>query len=169
MNQQIPNDPFSGIQLPRLTQVTQISDSMGEQSVPVQIATDRTDLPVFSGSDKTTKRPMRPPADTVSDDVNSATEAFIGDPIDVVGSDGKLNKVAKHGTWVTPTNYPTFLKTSTSGKTITLDSNGLEIYNGSQTISLFFSAFSNNMSIKEIDVCDGGVNKKMLILASDPY
>ena len=50
-----------------------------------------------------------------------------------------------------------------------LNSSGLTVSNGSYSASLLFSAMTHNMAIKEIDVCSGGVAKKMLILASDPY
>lgn len=165
----IPDDPFVRVNLPDVTKVNQADDTFGEQSVAVQINVNQS--PQFGGfgSTQTTKRPMKPPPDSLTNDASAATDAFIGDPIDVVGNDGKLNKVAKHSTWVTPTTYPTNLKTLTSGKSVTLDSNGLEVDNGTQKTRIFFSAFNKDLSIKEIDVCVSGVNKKMLILASDPY
>jgi hypothetical protein len=39
----------------------------------------------------------------------------------------------------------------------------------SKKLVMGFSEITQNMGIKEIDVCSGGVAKKMLILASDPY
>ena len=169
MNTQIPDDPFSGIQIPQLKQVTQLGDSLGEQAVSVQIDVNQTQLPVFNGSDRTTKRPMKPPPDTIGTQGQDEPQTSEGAAIDVVGSDGKLNKVPKHSTWVTPTNYPTFLRTLTSGKKVTLDSNGLEIDNGSQTARIFFTAFKKDLTIREISICDAGVTKKMLVLGSAPY
>jgi len=169
MNTQIPDDPFSGIQIPQLKQVTQLGDSLGEQAVSVQIDVNQTQLPVFNGSDRTTKRPMKPPPDTIGTQGQDEPQTSEGAAIDVVGSDGKLNKVPKHSTWVTPTSYPTYLRTTTTGKNVIMDSNGIEVDNGTQTVRIFFSAFTKNMAIKEVDVCVGGVSKKMLILASDPY
>lgn len=175
MNTQIPDDPFSGIQIPQLKQVTQLGDSFGEQAVSVQIDVNETQLPVFNGSDRTTKRPMKPPTDTVSGSVSS-TDAFIGDAVEAVGTDGKLNKVTKHSTWVTPsvTAYPTYLRTrNVAGavtKNVTLDSNGIEIDNGNgQTVRMFFADFTKNIQFREMDVCDGGVTKKILVLCSLPY
>lgn len=40
---------------------------------------------------------------------------------------------------------------------------------GTYSISLPATSITRNMTIKEVDVCDGGVAKKMLIVASDPY
>jgi hypothetical protein len=39
----------------------------------------------------------------------------------------------------------------------------------SKKIVMNFNNITQNMGIKEIDVCSSGVAKKMLILASDPY
>lgn len=165
----IPDDPFSRISLPQVTKLNQAADSFGEQSVAVQVNVDQS--PQFGGygSTQTTKRPMVPPPDSLTTNADAATDAFIGDPIDVVGNDGKLNKVAKHSTWVTPTAYPTYLRTLTSGKSVTLDSNGLEIDNGTKSVRIYFSAFTKDIYLREIDVCDSGTPKKMLILGSDPY
>ena len=99
----------------------------------------------------------------------STTGTVEGDPVNVVGSDGKLNAVVKHSTWASPTYYPTYLRTSTTPNSITMDSNGLEVSNGTQTCRMYFSAFTKNLAFKEVDVCVAGVSKKMLILASDPY
>lgn len=44
-----------------------------------------------------------------------------------------------------------------------------KVVNGSYSLSVPFASVTRNMTIKEIDVCSGGVAKKMLILASDPY
>jgi hypothetical protein len=42
--------------------------------------------------------------------------------------------------------------------------------NGTQSLVIDPAALaSSSMSIKEIDVCDAGVAKKMLVVASDPY
>lgn len=84
-----------------------------------------------------------------------------------VGTDGYLYSA---GTNTSTNTYPTLLKTVTSGKKITLDSNGIELDNNAgQTVRLFFSAMTHSMSIKTINVCSGGVTKSMDILASDPY
>lgn len=169
MNTQIPDDPFSGIQIPQLKQVTQLGDTLGEQSVAVQVDVNQTQQPYFSGSDKTTKRPMKPPPDTIGTQGQNEPQTSEGAAIDVVGSDGKLNKVPKHSTWVTPTAYPTYLRTTTSGKTIILDSNGLEVDQGTYKARIFFSDLTKDLTLRELTICDAGVSKKILILASAPY
>lgn len=110
-----------------------------------------------------------------------------GAPIDVVGSDGQLNKVPKHSTWATPSTYPSLLRvggsgvdrTQMDGTEIVAGNSGLTIYvaitksviemQGANTLSINESALTHDMSIKEIDVCVAGVAKKMLVIASDPY
>lgn len=171
MNTQIPDDPFSGIQIPQLKQVTQLGDTLGEQSVAIQIDINQTQQPYFSGSDKTTKRPMKPPLDTIGTQGQDEPQAAEGAAIQVVGNDGKLNKVPKHSTWVTPTttDYPTFLRTLTSGNKITLDSNGFEVDQGTYKARIFFSDLTKDLTLRELTICDAGVSKKILILASAPY
>ena len=112
---------------------------------------------------------MKPPPDTIGTQAQDGQQSAEGVAIEVVGSNGKLNKVPKHSTWVEPTDYPTFLRTVTSGKKVTLDSNGLELDNGSQTARIFFTAFNKDLTIREISICDAGVTKKMLVLGSAPY
>lgn len=96
-----------------------------------------------------------------------------GDAIGVVGGDGKLNLVPKHSTWVTPTTYPTAIGQTDGNFYFESNSTGAVFRNfgTSPTSILTINAadLTKNMSIKEIDVCVGGVNKKMLIIASDPY
>lgn len=130
-----------------------------------------------------------------------------GAAVDVVGSDGKLNKAVKHSTWVAPTTYPTNVRcgdtaapmaemtqsgvtvygtgptrsatlgpgnffASRTGYTAGLScdpSDGLYLSNGSVSLFAQISAITQNMTIREIDVCDSGVAKKMLVLASAPY
>lgn len=169
MNTQIPDDPFSGIQIPQLKQVTQLGDTLGEQSVAVQVDVNQTQQPYFSGSDKTTKRPMKPPPDTIGTQGQDEPQTSEGAAIEVVGSNGQLNKVPKHSTWVTPTDYPTFLRTVTSGKKVTLDSNGLEVDQGTYKARIFFSDLTKDLTLRELTICDAGVSKKILILASAPY
>jgi hypothetical protein len=147
----IPDDPFAGIQVPSFSMESMPVKSEAAEPVAVQV----------SRSDSVS-------TDSVTAEVPTPTPE--GTAIDVVGNDGKLNKVPRHSTWTTPTAYPTYLRTTTSGKNVTLDSNGLELDNGAgQTVRLFFTAFTRNMTIREVDVCVGGVSKKMLILASDAY
>lgn len=170
MNTTIPNDPFAGIVVPPLTRINQVVDSFGEQSVAVQIDVDQTQIVDPGGLVKGSKRPMRTSKDSVSGGYDEAEpQVSENGAINVVGADGTLNAATKHSTWVPGTTYPTTLKTSDFPTSITLNTSGLEIDNGSERVRIFFNAFNKNMAIKEIDVCVDGVNKKMLILASDPY
>jgi hypothetical protein len=111
-----------------------------------------------------------------------------GAPIDVVGSDGKLNKVPKHSTWATPTVYPSFLATNNGTAQMTSTAfiaalgnyavslraesgEGLYIQKSGGATYLYIqeSAITKIMTVREIDVCDGGVAKKMLVIGSAPY
>ncbi len=60
-----------------------------------------------------------------------------------------------------------------TGSQIYLDpvSDGIVFNNNvnGKTLQIAPGDLSKNMSIKEIDVCSGGVAKKMLVIASDPY
>jgi hypothetical protein len=97
-----------------------------------------------------------------------------GAAIDVPGSDGKLNKVPKHSTWASPTLYPSELRVVhvSSGVYMAMSSPsnipGIRMV-GTHTLAILESDLTHDMSIKEIDVCDGGVTKKMLVIGSDPY
>ncbi len=170
MNTKITNDPFAGIELPPLTTLRQVSDSLGEQSVAVQVEADKTQIidpgPLVKGS----KRPMRPNTDSVSGAYDENEPQFSENgAINVVGADGTLNAATKHSTWIPGTTYPATLKTVDSTKSITLNTTGLIINNGSQTVQILYSQFNKNIQFREMDVCDGGVNKKILVLCSLPY
>lgn len=52
--------------------------------------------------------------------------------------------------------------------TIDIDGNGIVIDRG-YTLTINPGLITQNMGLVEIDVCSGGVAKKMLIIASDPY
>jgi hypothetical protein len=99
------------------------------------------------------------------------TESQENDSISVVGSNGKLNLVAKHSTWVTPTDFPTELGQTNYPAYFNSNITGVMVKNldTSYQLNINVADITKNMTIKEVDVCVGGVNKKMLILASDPY
>ncbi len=40
---------------------------------------------------------------------------------------------------------------------------------GTNSLEILESDLTHDMSIREIDVCDGGTNRKMLVIASAPY
>lgn len=57
-----------------------------------------------------------------------------------------------------------------TGAGVTLAKNeGLHVYNSAFDCYIATAAVTKNMSIREIDICDAGVTKKMLVLASAPY
>jgi hypothetical protein len=150
MNTRIPEDPFSGIVLPPFLVVSDPVKSPAAEPVAIQVS--RTDSASI---------------DPINVEVPTPTPE--GAAIEVVGTDGKLNKVPKHSTWVTPTSYPTYLRTTTSGKTVILDSNGLEVDQGTYKARIFFSDLTKDLTLRELTICDAGVSKKILILASAPY
>jgi hypothetical protein len=93
-----------------------------------------------------------------------------GAAIDVVGSDGKLNKVPKHSTWATPTAYPTELRAVNGSAYVFAGVGGLTIHTASgPEISLLFASITRDMSVRTITVCDGTTQKSMDIIASAPY
>lgn len=111
-----------------------------------------------------------------------------GPAVEVVGADGKLNKVPKHSTWVAPTNYPSLLATNggtaqmTGTAFVTALGNfaaslraesgeGLYIQKSGGATYLYIqeNLITQIMTVREIDVCDGGVAKKMLVIGSAPY
>jgi hypothetical protein len=110
-----------------------------------------------------------------------------GAAISVVGDDGKLNLVPKHSTWATPTAYPTLLRvnfsgtqdTRMTGAEVSVNDTSLGVYSrlsrssielhGANDLNIDESALTHDMEIREVDVCDGGVAKKMLVIASAPY
>ena len=151
MNTRIPDDPFSGIVLPPFSVESSPVKPSDIDPIAVQISrTDSTSIDPIVGEIPNPPTPE-------------------GAAIDVVGSDGKLNKVPKHSTWQEPTNYPTFLRTLTSGKKVTLDSNGLEVDQGTYKARIWFSDLTKDLTLRELTICDAGVSKKMLVLGSAPY
>jgi len=146
----IPEDPFSGIVLPPFTVQSMPTKTAAEESVGVQVP--RTDTVSL---------------EPITNEIPTPTPE--GAAIEVVGNDGKLNKVPKHSTWTTPTAYPTYLRTTTSGKTVILDSNGLEVDGGTYKARIFFSDLTKDLTLRELTVCDAGVSKKILVLCSAPY
>jgi len=94
-----------------------------------------------------------------------------GSPISVVGSNGKLNLVPAHSTWVTPTDFPTELGQSNYPAYFDANITGVLVKNlaTSYQLNINVADITKNMTIKEVDVCDSGTPKKMLIIASAPY
>lgn len=94
-----------------------------------------------------------------------------GAAIEVVGSDGKLNKVPKHSTWATPVTYPTELRVVNGTKSITLDSNGFTMNDSStgKSLTISFSLLTQSIALRSDAYCDGATTKSMLHLGSAPY
>jgi hypothetical protein len=85
--------------------------------------------------------------------------------------------------------YPRVLKTKTDLKTVTLDETGITATDGTKSIVANFTtglvvsdgtysatidfatltSKAKNLTFREIDVCDSGTMKKMLVLGSAPY
>lgn len=63
------------------------------------------------------------------------------------------------------------VQTNSGGNNIAGDSTGFQVFNNStgKVATIPFALLTQDMTIREIDVCDGGVAKKMLVLASAPY
>lgn len=150
MNTTIPEDPFSGIVLPPLSSGYAQVESAALDSIGIQIA--RTDSVSISQAA-----------------ADAATPSTENGAINVVGADGTLNAATKHSTWVPGTTYPATLKTVDSSKSITLNTTGLIINNGTQTVQMLYAHFTKDIQFREMDVCDGGVTKKILVLCSLPY
>ena len=93
-----------------------------------------------------------------------------GGAYSAVGSNGKVGLVVKHSTYTTPTTYPTELRAVNGSTSVKLDSTGLIITASTgNTCTVNFAGITRSLSIREIDVCDAGTAKKMLILGSAPY
>ena len=170
MNIKISDDPFAGIVLPPLTMLSQVSDSMGESSVAVQIVAEKTQIIDPGQLVKGSKRPMKPNTDSVSGGSSeSESQGSENGPINVVGADGTLNAATKHSSWVPGTTYPATLKTIDGTKSVTINTTGIIVNNGTQTARILYADFTKDIQFREMDVCDGGVSKKILVLCSLPY
>jgi hypothetical protein len=107
---------------------------------------------------------------------NNIEIGLIGTPVFVVGSLGYLRAV---GLDFDPayaaglsTTYPTILKTLTGTSEVTMNATGVTVSDGTYSAVIDVATLTSkakNMTLREIDVCDGGAAKKMLVLASAPY
>jgi len=87
-----------------------------------------------------------------------------------IGADGKLGAVVRHSSYSTPTTYPTELKVVNGSTSVLVGTTGVIITNASsKTCTIAFSEMTQNVSLREINICDGGTSKKMLVLGSAPY
>ncbi len=58
---------------------------------------------------------------------------------------------------------------SPTGDVFDFGAGGFTMSNGSAVVSILLSAVTHTISVREIDVCDGGTAKKMLVIGSAPY
>lgn len=83
--------------------------------------------------------------------------------------------------------YPTISRVVNTGRTMRMDATGLTVegsaldfkhdpvtglggwYVGAYRVEIDSSLITANVTLREIDVCDAGVTKKMLVLGSAPY
>jgi len=107
-----------------------------------------------------------------------------GNTANLVGSTGYLaNAYVANGNIGT---YPTISRVVNTGRTIRADAEGLSVegavldfkhdpvtgiggWYATYSVEIDEALLSRDMYIREIDVCDAGVAKKMLIIASEPY
>lgn len=118
---------------------------------------------------------------------SNGTSGNVGGTIQAVGSNGALFDVVQPVSPNAPSGYPNYLRVSnnttnrsyiqpfeiicentTFGVYAGLTPTSIEL-SGAHQLYILESALTADMAIKEIDVCDGNVAKKMLIIASDPY
>jgi hypothetical protein len=178
--QQIPN-AFSNVGL----KVNEIIDSLATDS-PGMIA--RSPLILTAGAsgssiieidiDRLGKLirtdPKAPTTPGGSSSTATGTATVEGASIDVVGSDGKLNKVAKRSNWVSPTSYPTDLKVVNGTTSILLDATGITMTDTAGSGKSMQIAFANLLGGKTVylrtdDYCDSTTSKTQMHLASAPY
>jgi hypothetical protein len=116
-----------------------------------------------------------------------------GSPVEFITGNGKLGLGVRHSSYVTPTTYPTELGVVTGTTSISINSTGVRVVGGSiavvtgstsitmgstgftmsnasgKTCQIFFGALTYDISVREIDICDAGISKKMLVVGSAPY
>jgi hypothetical protein len=93
----------------------------------------------------------------------------IEQPPSIKVGDTKTNMLSGKDTLTS--NFNTFnnqLHYDDGTTTVDIDGNGIVIDRG-YTLTIDPALITHNMGLVEIDVCSGGVTKKMLILASAPY
>ena len=109
-------------------------------------------------------------SNVIIDGFGVAGDGSDGDAVNTVGADGKLVAVVKHATAVTPVTYPTALGVVTASVTALINSTGFTMTNASsKSFTVAFAALTYDMSVREIEICDAGATKKMLIVGSAPY
>jgi len=100
----------------------------------------------------------------------SAISGTGGTSTQAVGGDGKLVSVVQPAGAAAATTYPYALGVVTASCTALLNSVGFTMTNsGGKTCTIAFAGLTYDLAIREIEICDSGVTKKMLILGSAPY
>ena len=56
-----------------------------------------------------------------------------------------------------------------SGASIVCSSTGFSVNTGTKSLVISFASITHDMSVREIDVCDSGTPKQMLVLGSAPF
>jgi len=92
-----------------------------------------------------------------------------GSAYQAVGSDGKLGAVRKHSSYTTPSAFPTITKVVNSSTSVTMDSNGIEIHNGTNYVRINFVEFGEDCLMREWAVCNSGAPATARFLSSAPY
>lgn len=108
----------------------------------------------------------------VTDTVTTSTMDHTGYEFDGSGIDviiGSNGVTVDDATTNTNVDEDGVTYTGTSSAAASLGVNGLTMTDGTYTLSIPFTDIDRDISIREIDVCDSGTPKKMLILASAPY
>lgn len=112
----------------------------------------------------------------------------VGGTIQAVGTNGTLFDVVEPVSPNVPAGFPTRLRTTNANSTNYSQMTGTEIVCIDTSIGVYSrltrasielvgvhqlliseADLVADMAIKEIDVCDAGVTKKMLVIGSDPY
>lgn len=117
----------------------------------------------------------------------TGTSGNVGGTIQAVGSNGALFDVVQPVSPNAPGGYPNYLRVANNSTNrayiqpyeVICEDTAFGVYAGLTPTSIELSGanqlfieesqLTQDMGIKEIDVCDGGVTKKMLVIGSDPY
>jgi len=110
---------------------------------------------VVSGASLTSMTPTLVKAE------NAATHAAMGV--------GGFEAVDDGGTDNVTLDFVGGLIVNIGGVQVTISGAGIIVDNGTNTLTVNPSLITADMTVREIDVCDGGVTKQMLIVASAPY
>lgn len=106
------------------------------------------------------------------DSINCTDSATFVDAFAISLTANRLDSTTFNVDAINCTDSATFVdlySTTITANYADIEGNFRVLNGGSYSCSIPAASVTRNMTIKEIDVCYGGVAKKMLILASDPY